>query len=100
MARQRGAVGAGLLLGLLILAVAGRADEAAAVKLVEKLGGRVTRDDKIAGEPVVGVNLAGTNVTDAELKELKELKCLKTLILWGTEVTDTRVKQLKDFKSL
>jgi hypothetical protein len=37
MVRQQGAVGAGVLLGLLVLAVAGRADEAAAVKLVEKL---------------------------------------------------------------
>jgi len=40
MARQRGTVGAGVLLGLLVLAVAGRADEAEAVKVIEKLGGR------------------------------------------------------------
>jgi hypothetical protein len=36
MARQRVKVGAGVLLGLLVLAVAGRADEAAAVKVIEK----------------------------------------------------------------
>jgi internalin A len=74
MAQQRWAVGGGVLLGLLILAVAGRADEAAAVKAVEKLGGKVTVDDKQPGKPVVGVELSGTKVTDAALKELKELK--------------------------
>ncbi len=37
MVRQRGAEGGGMLLGLLVLAVAGRADEAAAVKAIEKL---------------------------------------------------------------
>src|SRR5215475_13276451 len=35
MARQQWAVGAGVLLGLLVLVVAGRADEAAAVKAIE-----------------------------------------------------------------
>lgn len=37
MARHRGVV-AGVLLGLLVLTLEGRADEAAAVKIVEKLG--------------------------------------------------------------
>src|SRR5205814_4627388 len=47
-----------------------RADEASAVKAVEKLGGKITRDDKLPGKPVIGVNLTGTKVTDAGLKEL------------------------------
>ena len=41
MSRQRGTVGAGVLLGLLVLAVAGRGDEVAAVKAIEKLGADV-----------------------------------------------------------
>ena len=45
-----------MLLGLLVLALADRADEAAAVKAVEKLGGRVTVDAKRPGKPVVGVS--------------------------------------------
>ncbi|HKB40670.1 MAG TPA: hypothetical protein VKD72_29865, partial [Gemmataceae bacterium] len=49
MVRQRGTVGTGVLLGLLALGMAGRADEAAAVKMVEKLGGSVMRDDKRPG---------------------------------------------------
>ena len=44
MVRQRWAVRGGVLLGLLVLAVTGRADEAAAVKAIEKLGGRITVD--------------------------------------------------------
>jgi len=51
MARRQGAVGAGVLLGLLVLTLTGRADEAAAVKAVEKLGGRVTRDAKRPASP-------------------------------------------------
>jgi internalin A len=100
MARQRGAVGGGVLLGLLALVVAGRADEAAAVKAVEKLGGRVIVDTKRPGKPVVGVDLDRTKVTDADLKELKELKSLRKLDLTGTKVTDAGVKELKVLKSL
>ena len=98
MARQRGAVGAGLLLGLLVLAVAGRADEATAVKMIEKLGGTVTRDNRIAGKPVVDVDLRGTKVTDAGLKELKEFKDLQTLNLAATKVTDAGLEELKELK--
>jgi len=100
MARQRGTVGAGVLLGLLVLAVAGRADEAAAVKAIEKLGGKVTRDDKQPGKPAVSVDLDLTKVTDADLKELKELKSLQGLRLGDTKVTDAGLKELKEVKSL
>jgi len=62
-----------VLLGLLVLAMPGRADEDAAVKVLEKMGGRVEVDAKRPGKPVVGMDLDGTKVTDAGLKELKEL---------------------------
>src|SRR5437763_378180 len=100
MARQRGTVGAGVLLGLLVLAVAGRADEAAAVKAIEKLGGQVTVDADRPGKPVVGVDLWRTEVTDAELKELKELKGLQTLDLRETKVTDAGLKELIELQRL
>src|SRR5215471_14025304 len=99
MARKRWAVG-GVLLGLLVLVVAGRADEAAALKMIEKLGGKVTRDGKQPGKPAVSVDLHGTKVTDAGLKELKGLKNLQELDLWGTKVTDAGLKELKEFTSL
>jgi hypothetical protein len=39
--------------------------------------------------------LEGTQVTDAGLKELKELKCLQELNLTLSPVTDAGVKELK-----
>src|SRR5262249_50838543 len=99
MARQRWAVGASLLLGLLLLTGAGQADEAAAVKAIEKLGGRVVRDDKLPGKPVVAVLLDSTKVTDAELKTLKEFKSLQYLNLGNTTTTDVGLKELKQLET-
>ena len=100
MARQQWAVGGGVQLGLLVLAMAGRADEAAAVKMIEELGGRVTVVAKRPGKPVVGVFFYRSKVTDAGLKELKELKSLRSLDLTETQVTDVGLKELKELKSL
>src|SRR5438270_435213 len=89
------------VVALLILSSgAARADEASAVKAVEKLGGKVTRDDKLPGKPVIGVNLTGRGVTDAGLKELKDLEQLTSLYLAYTKVTDAGMKELKDLKQL
>ena len=78
------------------LSGAARADEASAVKAVEKLGGKVTRDDKLPGKPVIGVNLTHAGVTDAGLKELKDLKKLTSLNLPNTDqVTDDGVADLQ-----
>jgi len=83
-----------------------RADdtEDKAVAFVEKLGGKVTRDDKLPGKPVIGVNLGmsviSTKVTDAGLKELAPLKNLSTLDLSGTAVTDAGLKELAPLKNL
>src|SRR5207237_3037875 len=91
-------VGAVMLLAC--LSGAARADEASAVKAVENLGGKVTRDDKLPGKPVIGVILGGTKVTDGDLKELKDLKQLTTLYLNMTGVTDAGLKELKDLQQL
>ena len=53
---------------------AARADEASAVKAVEKLGGKVTRDEKAAGKPAVALSLWGTPariVTDDSMKPVR-----------------------------
>ena len=76
------------------------AAEAKAVEAIKKLGGKVTRDDKLPGKPVIGVDLAFTAVTDEDLKELKELKQLTTLNLCNTQVTDASLKDLKELKQL
>ena len=65
-----------------------------AVAFVEKLGGRVTRDEKLPGKTVIGVHLSFKAVTDVGLKELAPLKNLTTLGLSGTQVTDAGLKEL------
>ncbi len=86
----------------LCLGSSARADDAEdkAVAFVEKLGGKVTRDEKAPGKPVVGVDLGGTAVTDAGLKELAPLKSLTTLELSVTQVTDAGLKELAPLKNL
>ena len=74
--------------------------EEKAVKAIESLGGKVTRDEKLSGRPVVEVNLGGTKITDAGLKELKELKGLRALNLTSTQITDAGVKDLKELRGL
>src|SRR5438270_804408 len=91
-------VGAVMLLAC--LSGAARADEASAVKAVENLGGKVTRDDKLPGKPVIGVHFHEIGVTDAALKELADLKQLTSLYLGSTQVTDAGLKELKDLKQL
>src|SRR5438093_1309967 len=91
-------VGAVMLLAC--LSGAARADEASAVKAVEKLGGKVTRDDKLPGKPVIGVRLHEIGVADAALKELADLKQLTWLSLTVCRVTDAGLKELKHLKQL
>ena len=90
----------GAVMLLACLSDAARADEASAVKAVENLGGKVTRDDKLPGKPVIGVHLHEIGVTDAALKELADLKQLTTLSLTVTRVTDAGLKELKHLKQL
>jgi len=88
---------------LLLAAAPLLADEAEdqAVKAVEKLGGKVKRDDKDPAKPVVGVGLSGAKVTDAGLKELSALKELKELDLHACPgVTDAGLKNLVGLKEL
>src|SRR5438132_67643 len=93
-------VGAVMLLAC--LSGAARADEASAVKAVENLGGKVTRDDKLPGKPVIGVNFNANPgvVTDAVLKELKDLKQLTRLSLGGNLLTDAGLKEMAHLKQL
>jgi hypothetical protein len=73
------------------------ADEAEdkAVKAIQELGGRITRDKTAKGKPIVGVDLGYTKVTDAGLKHLAGVKQLLSLDLRATQVTDKGKADLK-----
>jgi len=104
MARRECLVRGGLLVGLLVLAADGWADEDTAVKEIERLGGDVERDvkrdEKRPSKPVVGVQLARRQITDANLKLLKEFKNLRGLVLNGASITDAGLKEIKDITTL
>ena len=74
--------------------------EEKAVNAILQLGGRVTRDENLPGRPVVKVDLGLPRITDAGLKDLKELKGLRELWLDSTKITDAGLKELKELKEL
>ena len=74
--------------------------EEKAVSAIIKLGGTVTRDEKLPGRPVVGVKLGNYRVTDPDLKILKEFEGLQTLDLANSRITDVGLKELKGLKGL
>ncbi|HWG47854.1 MAG TPA: protein kinase [Gemmataceae bacterium] len=61
--------------------------ETEAIRLIQKLGGRIIRGNPI-NKSAVTVDLAGTKVTNADLPALTALKALTTLKLDHTGVTD------------
>ena len=77
-----------------------RSAEENAVEFVEKMGGRIERDDRADGKPVAKVVLEDSKVTDAGLRELAGFKQLQSLNLNGTEVTDRGMMELVGFKQL
>jgi hypothetical protein len=71
-----------------------------AVAFIQKLGGKIERDEKAAGKPVVEVNLAETAVTDVGLKELAPLKNLHYLNVAVTQVSNAGLKELAPLTNL
>src|SRR5262245_53635013 len=90
------------LVVVLFTAASARADDAEerAVSAIEKLGGKVVRDETAKGKPVVRVHLGYSKTTDTDLKGLKALKSLHTLDLLHTGITDEGLKEIKDLKSV
>jgi hypothetical protein len=83
-----------------LLAAGGPATEVSAVAAVEKLRGRVERDDKQPGKPVVLVDLYYTKATDADLKGITSLEQVRSLDLGSTKVTDEGLKEFAALKQL
>lgn len=92
---------AGTVIGFVMLTASlSRADEADAVKVLEKAKATVIRDDKAPGQPVTIVIMWGPGFDGALLKELKECKHLLALRIGGPWITDDGVKELRAIKSL
>ena len=89
-----------MVLVWLILTGVTRADEASSVAALAKLGAGIQRNEKQPGKPVVAVDLRGTEVTDAGLKDLAPLTHLQKLDLSVTKVTDAGLKELAPLKRL
>ena len=71
-----------------------------AIAAIEEWGGKVTIDEKSPDKPVISVDLSRTEVTDDELKLLKGLTKLQTLILNDTNVTDKGLEHLEGLTNL
>ena len=89
------------LLFLLALSNPGRADEAedAAVKAIEKAGGKITRDLTVPAKPVVGVLLPDT-ATDDHMKLLRTIPGLQKVEIPGGEVSNDGLRELLPLKKL
>jgi hypothetical protein len=74
--------------------------EERAVQAIQRLGGKVIRDEKAPGKPVIAVFLRTPAMTDAGLKELAELKQLRELDLTGSRVTAQGLKELAGLQQL
>lgn len=91
-----------LLAAGLALAARARADDAEdkAVAAVQKRGGRVERDEKADGKPVIVAYFGTLDVNDDALQAVKDLAKLKKLTLNGTKITDAGLDHIKDLKAL
>ncbi len=76
-------------------------NQAEAIAMIKKLGGKIERDLKHPDHPVVSVNFSGCReLTDADLAILKEFTQLKTLLLGYTKVTDAGLVHIKGLTKL
>jgi Leucine Rich repeat len=70
------------------------------IALVERLGGQIERDAKAPGDPVVGIRLATTRISDEQLGELQGLSSLRSLDLTQTRISDTGLAHLRGHEGL
>jgi hypothetical protein len=71
-----------------------------AVARLEKLGGKVIRDDNQPGRPVIEVILLNSPVGEGDLACLKDLRHIRSLDLGGNRITDAGLVQLGALKEL
>jgi hypothetical protein len=74
--------------------------EMLAVRALEKLGAKITRDEKRKGRPVIAVQLEVQPGRRIDLPCLAALTQLEELTLSGTGITDTELLQLSGLRHL
>src|SRR5580704_15970636 len=89
-----------LVVGGVGWAIADEAEDRGIAVLESKSGGRVWRDKTMPGNPVVEVDLMHTELSEADLKTLGNLKELKTLSLWRSNLTNEGLKNLASLQKL
>lgn len=100
-------------------------DESKAMEKIKLLGGKISRDDKLPGRPVVEVsfkqnkkfsyrylrllkpfselttlNVSGTQITDAGMLEIGKFTSLTSLYISKAEISDVGVKELRHLNNL
>jgi Leucine-rich repeat (LRR) protein len=90
----------GLVLVSLIAGCHQPTREEQAIAEVERLGGDVKKDGRVAGMPVTSVNLAGSKVTDGELQVVKRFPQLQSLDLRETRISDRGLEHLEKMTKL
>jgi len=86
---------------LIIATAALQADDAVnkAIALIEERGGKLSRDEKAPGKPVIHVDLIEAHAADADLKIIVSLNRLQRLSIAGP-ITDVGLKELVFLKEL
>jgi len=72
-----------------------------AIKMIKKHSGKFSRDPKIAGNPIVRVEIRNGNVTDSDFKKLAELRNITSLKMSVQKsVTNVGVQELSALANL
>ena len=99
-----------VVLGLLVLMCAGPPahsqqppagpDPDRIIAEVQRLGGRIERDENRQGKPIIGIDLKGRDLDDSGLAAFRGLTGLRELNLRGTLITDAGLVHLQGLQSL
>lgn len=78
------------------------AEQKAAIAEIEKLGGRIERDETVKekDKPIVAITLSTTQAGDEALDRLKAFDHLKKLSLNSTKITNAGLERLKSIPTL
>jgi hypothetical protein len=77
-------------------------NEQKAIATIKSLGGSVTANFNASepGKPMLRIDLHDRQISDADLKSLRNCQNLRELELAGTQITDAGLKELRELKNL